>query len=413
MTQSPSLPGGTNVRLLFHRCKCEDSYLFKAEATSPLISRSIEDVGLVDLTHAGHTFEEGGYTLAHVLAESHVIIHTWPEHDRLVLVEISVCDFMRPNRERAVHLGQKLAELFQPTWSLDEITSMNPRLSEENIPGNGYYVDVDSLITTRRSAYQNIVIANTKAFGKTLVLDGTFQTTERDNCFYHEPLVHLPMLSHSNPESVLICGGGDGGAVREVLKHPSVQNCLIVDIDPEVVTLAKEELPEIHQGALNDPRVRIKIQDAAKFVKDSGKEFDVILMDSTDPVGCGEVLFTEEFYQDVMNCLSRQGWLGLHVGAPLCIEETSKKIVQTVSHIFENVYPYLHFVPSYGSMMGFLLCSNGDQELISRRELIRRMEERELTDLQIISSDTFYSLFSIPPILKNVFPMRVSAAVLD
>lgn len=121
------LPEGTNLRLLFENCQCSDSFLFQHESTREAIIEAIQAVGFQQLNHAGHDFCEGGYTSAFILAESHVIVHTWPEHSRTVIVEISVCDFRRPNRERTLDLGRRITEIYQPLKTIQEILPMAPR----------------------------------------------------------------------------------------------------------------------------------------------------------------------------------------------------------------------------------------------------------------------------------------------
>lgn len=121
------LPEGTNLRLLFEDCQCEDSALFQHESTRDAITAAIHAVGFLPLSHTGHDFTEGGYTSAFILAESHLIVHTWPEHDRTVIIEISVCDFRRPNRERTLDLGRRIVSIFQPGKIVQEILPMAPR----------------------------------------------------------------------------------------------------------------------------------------------------------------------------------------------------------------------------------------------------------------------------------------------
>ncbi|RJP26299.1 MAG: polyamine aminopropyltransferase [Candidatus Omnitrophota bacterium] len=397
------LPTGTNLRILYQHCRCDEHTLYRPESVVSQIMQMIQSVGFQAINHTSYAFAESGYTIAIILAESHLVIHTWPEHNKLVLIEISVCDFTQVNREKTIRLGDRLAELFQPVDILDEITSMIPRICTKNVEGYGFRMELDSLITSRKSRFQDIIIADTAAFGRVLLLDGIMQTSEKDDCFYHEPLVHVPMLSHPHPQNVLICGGGDGGAAREVLKHPCVQSCTIVDIDAEVVSLARDHLGVIHQGSLVDPRIHIQIQNAVDFVHTTRSSFDVIILDNTDPVGCAEILFSREFYQDVHQRLAPDGYVSLNIGAPLLFEKNSTRIVQEVHEIFSCGYPYLHFIPSYGSLMGFLLCMKMERELIPLEDVENRLNQRALHDLRIISPNTFHALFAVPPFLHNVF----------
>ncbi len=371
-----------------------------------MVNEAIRASELTPLDHTYHSFNGAGYTIAFILGESHVVIHTWPEKDQLALIEISVCDFQRSNRERALLLAHQLESIYQPQKKLMETSSMIPRFSDLDFvsPGYGVHFDVNSLISSRTSAFQNIFLGHNQALGRFLALDGVMQTAERDEAFYHEPLVHAPLISHPEPKRVLICGGGDGGAAKQALKHPTVESCTIAEIDPEVVELSKEWLVSIHQGALSDSRVSIHIEDAADFLARSDEVFDVILLDTPDPVGNAKELFSEEFYQQAKDHLSKKGWMSLHVGAPLFTQDVARKSVDTIRGLYPTVFPYLHFVPSYGSWMGFLLCSPEEQERLSREEIAARLQERQLTDLRLFNAETYEALFAIPPCLKQVFP---------
>ena len=208
MPDSNRFPTGTNVRILLQKCQCSLSYLFNPEEIVPLLKNAIQAAGLTDLAYTYHTFPEAGYTAAYILAESHVIIHTWPEYNHLAVIEISVCDFQRSNRSRALCLSDEIQKIFLPEIHLIEHTRLSPRFADKNFPGHGAYLELNEIIATRKSAVQNISIVETEAFGRALILDDELQTTEKDEFFYHEPLVHVPMLQHPNPKRVLVCGGG-------------------------------------------------------------------------------------------------------------------------------------------------------------------------------------------------------------
>lgn len=407
-----ALPAGTNVRILLQNCQCVDEYMNRAEVVSPLIRQAVRDVDLTDLEEVSYSFDGFGYTLALILAESHIVIHTWPENEYLVLVEISVCDFHRSNRERAIELGNRIASIFKSDKKMVETSSMIPRFSDSMSVSSGYgiYLEIESLLASRKSAFQELVVGKSKAFGRFLALDGVLQTSEGDDAFYHEPLVHVPMLSHPDPKHVLICGGGDGGAAKEVLKHPSVDRCTLVEIDSEVVEISKAMLPSIHEGVFKDPRLSIRIEDAMKYIKATEQEYDIIIMDTTDPIGCAEVLFTEEFYCEAQRHLHTDGLMTLHVGAPLSTETLSMQAIEQLNAVFDHIRPFLHFVPSYSSMMGFMLCAQNDIELPSPDVVGQRLSERGIDQLQIITPQTFHAMFAIPPRFKSLLPELVTAS---
>ena len=215
------------------------------------------------------------------------------------------------------------------------------------------------------SKYQDIHIFETCDYGKLLVIDGTVQTTERDEFIYHEMLVHPPMLTHINPRKILIIGGGDGGAAREVLKHEP-QEVHIVEIDEEVVNLSKKYLKSISSG-YNDKRVHLHIEDGIKFVK-KGEKYDVIIIDSTDPVKHAKGLFEEDFYYSIKNSLNSDGVLVQQCGTPFYHPEELNGVFSKLSKVFKYVKLYLAYIPTYPSgMWSFTMASN--QEIKRRRKL--------------------------------------------
>jgi spermidine synthase len=179
-------------------------------------------------------------------------------------------------------------------------------LCEEQAPGIWFCLGVKRWLVRRRTPYQDLDLAETESHGRVLALDGRFMLSERDEFFYHEMLVHPALLSHSSPEKILIVGGGDGGALRETLRHP-VQKVVLVEIDREVVEVAKEWLPSVHRGAFEDPRVEVVVSPGEEFLPQHRGEFDVILVDSTDPVGPGAALFEPGFFRNCREALKEGG----------------------------------------------------------------------------------------------------------
>jgi len=161
-------------------------------------------------------------------------------------------------------------------------------------------------IFEKQSEFQKIEIFETSHHGKVLLHDGFFMLSERDEAIYHEMIAHVPLLTHGDPRKVLIIGGGDGGTAREVLRHDSVEACTMVEIDGEVVEACRKYFPEV-SGALSDPRLDLIIDDGVEYLKNCTSEFDVIIIDSTDPIGPATPLFGEEFYGDVRRCLTEEG----------------------------------------------------------------------------------------------------------
>ncbi len=400
MINSNALPGGTNLRLLLEECQCDDAYLLEHSTVQCLIEKAIQEVGFQHLVNTGHKFEGGGYTSAFILAESHVIIHTWPENNRIAIVDISVCDYRRPNRTRTLALGDLIATIFQAKKTIHEVLPMIPRIADNALPAQGYHIEIEKIIASRKSAFQNILIAETKPYGRALVLDGVVQISESDDFYYHEPLVHVAMLSHHKPQRILICGGGDGGAAKQVIKHPSVESCTIVDIDQDVVELSRKELPGVHQGAFDDPRVDVQIQDAHQFIGKTDSKYDVVIIDTTDPAAESETLFSKEFFDATHSVLSDDGCLALHIGSPFAECGYRETVIENLQNIFETVHPYMNFVPCYGALLCYLICFKGDSGLIKTDIVDQRLKQREIDNLRYINPEIYQALFAIPPCIQ-------------
>ncbi|MCS9087187.1 polyamine aminopropyltransferase, partial [Pseudomonas aeruginosa] len=182
--------------------------------------------------------------------------------------------------------------------------------------GYGQRFSIDNMLHEVRTEHQHLVIFENARMGRVMALDGVIQTTEADEFIYHEMLTHVPILAHGAARRVLIIGGGDGGMLREVAKHKSVERITMVEIDGTVVDMCKAFLPNHSQGAFDDPRLNLVIDDGMRFVATTEERFDVIISDSTDPIGPGEVLFSENFYQACRRCLNEGGILVTQNGTP-------------------------------------------------------------------------------------------------
>ncbi|MDD4503966.1 MAG: polyamine aminopropyltransferase [Clostridiaceae bacterium] len=207
---------------------------------------------------------------------------------------------------------------------------------------------VKETLHTERTKYQELAILDTCEFGRMLVLDGIVQTTIRDEFVYHEMITHIPLFTHKNPKKVLVVGGGDGGTIREILKHESVEKAVLCEIDNRVVELSKEYLPEISCG-LDDPRVKVFIGDGIKYVMEHKNEFDIIIVDSTDPVGAAEGLYNANFYKSLYNCLTPDGIFAAHTESPFYSPQAVKQIFGDIKNIFPITKLFMAAIPTYPS----------------------------------------------------------------
>jgi spermidine synthase len=196
------------------------------------------------------------------------------------------------------------------------------------------------------SEHQSLDVLDTEMFGRVLVLDGVIMTTERDEFIYHEMIAHVPLFSHPEPRRVLVIGGGDGGAVREAVKHPSVERVDLVEIDRLVVEKSREFLPGI-AAALDHPRVQIHYADGIRWVAEHADHYDVIVVDSTDPVGPAVGLFSPAFYRDCARALTERGVLSAQSASPFFDREEVRSIYANLRQAFPVARPYTASVPTY------------------------------------------------------------------
>lgn len=235
---------------------------------------------------------------------------------------------------------------------------------------------IDRVLYDSETEHQRLKLFENATFGRILTLDSIVQTTEADEFIYHEMMAHVPILAHGRAKRVLIVGGGDGGMAEEVLKHKSVEHVTMVEIDAGVVEFSKQYLPNICKGAFEDPRLNLVIADGAKFVAETDARFDVAIIDSTDPVGPGEVLFTETFYSNAKRCLNEGGVIATQNGVPFLQSDELTNTVGAFRKLFRDATCYLATIPTYaGGPMAFGWGAD-DESLrqVSEEELSRRFE---------------------------------------
>jgi spermidine synthase len=213
---------------------------------------------------------------------------------------------------------------------------------------------IDELYLDQRTGHQRLLIFQNAAFGRVMTLDGIVQTTEKDEFIYHEMLTHVPVIAHGNAERVLIIGGGDGGMLREVVRHRSIGKIIQVEIDEQVIAMSRQYLPNHAQGAFDDPRWRLVIGDGFNYVRDCEESFDIIIVDSTDPIGPGEALFSAQFYAACRQKLRTGGILVTQNGVPF---EQTGEVINTAKHfreLFRDWHFYSAAIPTYvGGIMAF------------------------------------------------------------
>ncbi|MEM3694197.1 MAG: polyamine aminopropyltransferase [Candidatus Bathyarchaeia archaeon] len=284
-------------------------------------------------------------------------------------------------------------------WHIDKVTDGYLRL-----------LKIDALLYSGKTDYQKVKIFKNKALGKILVIDDDIQLVEMDEWVYHEALVHPALFTHPKPSRIAIIGGGDGGALREALKHRCVKEVFLVDIDRGVVEACRRLLPEVHGGSFDDPRVKFLHLDGKHFLKNPPRKFHGILIDLTEPTkGPSKELYSKPFYELVKRALTYDGVMSLQAGSAMFHwnEEASYFHGYSIlASLFPIVRPYIIGVPSFGSLWCFLMASKRlDPLKVSRRALAKRMAERGIKT-RYYTPELHKALFTLPKFFLEGFDVR-------
>jgi len=412
---------GLHLTADLYGCQCPASLLVDAETLAGLCRQAVANAGLTLVAEKFFTFPDwvgqpGGVTGAALLAESHLAVHTWPERGGVTL-DVYVCNFSTDNSQKAEQLLDDLIVAFAPRQqstnrilrgSQDPETRSDELLLEWLNADSAYGFRATRRIETLRTPYQMLEVFDTPQWGKLFRLDGCYMTSERDEFFYHEPIVHAAALAHPAPRSALVIGGGDGGSSEELLKHPSMQRVVMAELDPEVVRVAREHLSGVHHGVFDDPRLTVEIGDGWKFVERlagqaDGERFDLVVLDLTDPDTPAHQLYTPAFFRLVKRVLAPGGALTLHIGSPVYTPERVRELVSHLSGVFATVRPFGLHVPLYGAYWGMALASDALDPLAIEPEAVeRRLAERGIGDLQYYNGDVHRALFALPNFFRKL-----------
>lgn len=274
----------------------------------------------------------------------------------------------------------------------------------------GLYLSNAGTLAERRSAWQHIEVFENPQFGRVMRIDGCFMTSERDEFFYHEPMVHLPAIAHPGVRRALVVGGGDGGAAEELLKLPGIEQVVLAELDADVIAMARQWLPSIHRGAFDDPRFSLQLGDARAYIDAAAERFDQIVLDLTDPFGPAVELYTVQFYQVCQRALNPGGVLSLHLGSPVHLPETMTRIAASVRAVFPVFRTYLQYVPLYGTLWCMGVASDAtDPLLLSVHEVDSRLAARGISDLQLYNGAMHQALLARPNFVRALFARPAQA----
>lgn len=274
---------------------------------------------------------------------------------------------------------------------------------------NGFRYSIRStrLLSKFRSPYQDVEVHESDSFGRLLRLDGSFMTSEKDEFFYHENLVHVPACAHGLPVTALIVGGGDGGAAEELLKHASIQSVTLVEIDEMVIDVARKYLRAVHRGVIDaqggNPRLHMHVADGLKHVQNSTEQYDLIILDLTDPRGPSQPLYTLDFYQDCAGRLKPGGILSLHVASPFAHQDRVVNTLTNLKAAFTIVRPYLVSLPLSGGPWMMACASDSlDPAMLLAQEADARLASRGVTGLQYYNGCTHQAAMALPNFVRSM-----------
>jgi spermidine synthase len=264
-------------------------------------------------------------------------------------------------------------------------------------PHWGQFFSIDEVLFEHKTEHQYLVIFKNAEYGRVMALDGIIQTTERDEFIYHEMLAHVPILAHGHARRVLIVGGGDGGMLREVLRHKSVEHVTQVEIDKQVIEMCKHYLPNHSQGAFDDARANIVIDDGVEYVNNSDDTFDVVISDSTDPIGPGEALYTSRFYSGCKRCLREGGVLVTQNGCTFGQLDEVTTTAKCLQSLFADYTFYSAAIPTYiGGIMAFAWATNDSSLRKTSIEVLRKRYAKSGITTRYYTPGVHQAAFALP-----------------
>lgn len=377
--------------------------------------RLVRHCGLTVVGDDFHQFgdvdgEPGGVTGLVLLAESHLAVHTWPELNAVTL-DVYVCNFRADNSTKAQMLADSLVKLFAPGRSNRNCLQRGAPQSPDS--PDAAHLTLEWLTpdivhgfarqrppVTIRTPIQQLAWHDTRALGRVFALDGAFMASERDEFIYHECMVHVPALTHGDPKSAFIMGGGDGCSARELLRYAGIERIVVAELDPIVVASCRQQYDQVNGGALDHPRVEIRIGDALATLRQSDARYDLIVMDLTDP---GEedspanALYCAGTYALIRSRLTPNGLVTLHIGSAFYHPERFRKTLAELRSAFTEVVAYKAFMPVYGCEWGMACASmHGNPTRLGTQDVSSGLARHAIDGLRFYTPRVHASLFAWP-----------------
>lgn len=411
---------------------CEPEIMNGVSTIENAMVEAAESAGATVINSTFHHFSPYGVSGVVVIQESHLAIHTWPEYG-YAAVDLFTCgdqvdpwvsfDFLKEafkaKNYSAIEMKRGALNLLtRLDFDINSIrTEAVGRDNPQKYTRNVWFTDKDDdqglslrytgdVLFDRKTAYQRVKVLNTYRYGKMLALDNMVMTTEKDEFHYHEMISHPAMFTHGNIKNILVIGGGDGGTIRELLKHESVEKVTMVEIDGAVIEACKEHLPDI-ASAFDHPKLELIVGDGIEFVKEAQKGiYDLLIVDGSDPVGPAEGLFSAEFYQNCYDALKEDGILVAQGESPKFNEGAFTVLNSTLKEIFgkEKVFTSLFYVPTYPTgIWSFQWGVKGDKNPFEINDCSEQIEQ--FVDSKSLKYYNFHihkASFALPNFVKKM-----------
>jgi spermidine synthase len=279
---------------------------------------------------------------------------------------------------------------------------VSEKIFERLNDASGVYFE-GTLVERRRTPFQLLEVYDTPELGRIFRLDGFNMTSERDEFFYHENLVHPAAVAHPGPRRALVIGGGDGGSSEELLKHSTLEMVHMAELDPEVIEVSKARFARVHRNVFDDPRLKVTVGDGLAYLRQTAVRYDLVSMDLTDPVGPSVELYSPATFALAKRAMSAQSALTLHIGSPFSHPQRVRETLASLRQVFRLVTPYFVHIPIYGSIWGFACASDAlDPRSLTPEQVERVLAERKVGDLQYYNGETHRAVFALPNYVREL-----------
>jgi len=260
-----------------------------------------------------------------------------------------------------------------------------------------------TLVERRQTPFQLLEVYDTPELGRIFRLDGFNMTSERDEFFYHENLVHPAAVAHPHPRRALVIGGGDGGSSEELLKHATLEQVHMAELDPVVIEIAKAQFQKVHRGVFDNPKLKVTVGDGLAYLRATAVRYDLVVMDLTDPVGPSVELYSPATFELARRAMTPNGALTLHLGSPFSHPKRVRETIANLRRVFGKVTPYFAHIPLYGSIWGFACASDALEPRSLAPEAVERViAERGVKDLQYYNGEMHRAVFAQPNYVKEL-----------